>query len=171
MTADAKSSRKPRGVPIPLGIWWHDQVRTAFGELNHEAIARMVNAAAMAAGHANESWTGNEIGKLRRGAAQPTLPLIRAICAVFPVTNPVFIAESAEEANEMRGVQVDHQARRARTAQQAKIEQSETTKMMATLLESQLSAEDIEATNKAAEAAKRRRRQAALRAQRDRTKK
>lgn len=168
MTESRKRVRKPRGVPIPLGSWWFLEATTAFGDRSHELVAEMVN---RAANNPNERWEGNELGKLRRGETQPTLPLIRAISRAFSVTNPVFVAQSRDEAVDMLGVQIDHQQRRARAAEQGAIEAPDITARMAAHLEQQLGPEEIAALNTRTKSNKTKRVRRVLRGEGDRAKK
>ncbi len=168
MTDDPKRVRKTRGVPIPLGSWWHLEIATAFGERSHAAIAGMVT---IAANNPKESWDGNEIGKLRHGKTQPTLPLINAISKAFPVTNPVFIAQSKDEAIDLRAEQLRHVQLRARASQQRPIEGAEVTARVTAVIEEALGPDGIEKLQASTKAAQKRRESRALRTHRDRQKK
>lgn len=101
--------RKPKGVPIPLGNWWHTLILEAFKGLSDVVVAERITNAADPGWH----WDRKEIERLRKGKAQPTLELLRAISKAFSVVNPVYVASSKEEAYAMLAVKNEHERKRA----------------------------------------------------------
>lgn len=140
---------------------------SAFGDRNDALIADMVT---RAAANPEEWWDRSEIGKLKRNETQPTLPLIRAISAAFPVTNPVFVACSRDEAIDLADVQRRHEQTRARIGEQRTIERKDVTAQMTAMIEGKLGPIELEELKSRAQANNTKRARRVLRGRRDRSK-
>lgn len=169
MSEDKKGPRKTRGSPIELGVWWHDEMLQAFGNRSDAVVAEMLTQAAAKPGEL--WWSRDEIGKLRRKEAPPTLQLVKAISTAFGVTNPVLVARSRPEAMLMYGVQREQDLLRSKTITQTEIERADVNASMAKLLETSLGEEGIAETNAAAERAQNAQKRRKLRDERDGQKK
>lgn len=142
-----KATRKTRGVPISLGLWWWSEIERAFGSRKNVVLAEMISAAS----DPPTTWTGDEISKLRRHVTDPTLPLIQAISRAFGLISPVFIAGSLEEAQDLNAVKLAHERRRAERVREL-AEESEVAKdVMHEKITGQLTTEEINEMNAAIE--------------------
>lgn len=109
MSDGKPAKKKPRGRPIPLPSWFLLELQEATKDLDKpgkslsdQRVTDKVNA--IGADERGEPWDRNTIRQFRRGV-HPTLELAEAMCRVFGLQMPVFVARTREEANALAAIQ------------------------------------------------------------------